>query len=75
MCVLYVQGCLLVNLLCSSKPEYNSKFFVLAEMAPVFFVQHMQQPYLRIGATLRFDEVSNKSTSSVRCLPGPESRP
>lgn len=52
------QGCLLVNLLCASKPEYNSKFSVLALMAPVFFAQHVQQPFFRMGATYKFDEVS-----------------
>jgi hypothetical protein len=60
-----VQGCLLVNLLCASKPEYNSKFSVLALMAPVFFVQHVQQPYLRLGATYHFDEV--RPTWSALC--------
>jgi hypothetical protein len=46
-----------VNLLCASKPEYNAKFSVLAEMAPVFFAQNVQQTYLRLGALMRADEV------------------
>jgi hypothetical protein len=56
-------------LLCASKPEYNTKFSVLALMAPVFFVQHVQQPYLRFGATLHFDEVSLQQAGPAGCMP------
>lgn len=61
-----VQGCLLVNLLCASKPEYNSKFSVLAEMAPVFFAQNVQQTYLRLGALMHADEVRADSRLGCR---------
>lgn len=57
-----------MNLLCASKPEYNDKFSVLAQMAPVFFAQYMQQPVMRLSATLHADEVS-QDTDTLSILP------
>jgi hypothetical protein len=51
------QGCLLVNLLLAAKPEYNAKFSVLAEMAPVFFVQNLQAFYLRLSVATYSDQL------------------
>lgn len=53
----HLQGCLLVDLLCAAKPDFNNKFTVLAQMAPVYFVQYLKQPYLQLGASLYFDQV------------------
>jgi hypothetical protein len=57
--LLCCQGNLLVDLLCAAKPEYNDKFSVLVQMAPVVFLQHIQQPFWRLGANMHAGEVGD----------------
>lgn len=58
-----LQGCTLALMLCAAKPEYNTKFSVLAHMGPVTFVDFFRAPFLRFSATNYLDLVSKGVTA------------
>jgi len=55
---LCLQGCTLAYMLCAARPEYNSKFSMIAHLGPVFFVRYLRAPVLRLLATYSLDQVN-----------------
>lgn len=51
------QACTLANMLLATKPEYNNKFSVLVQMAPVWFSQFIEVPVAQLISLLNLDRV------------------
>jgi lysosomal acid lipase/cholesteryl ester hydrolase len=46
------QGTTISYVLCSERPEYNSKFRAIFSLAPIAFMSHLKCPMLQMTATI-----------------------
>lgn len=64
--LLCMQGSTIGYALLAGKPEYNEKVSVLIQMGPVWYIQYMQAPFMRLHARPRNPEVSAASCAWLR---------
>lgn len=52
------QGCTLIYMLLSEKPEYNDKLSVVLHVGPVAFIEFIRAPFLRAQPKIASDQVN-----------------